>query len=285
MICSSFPESALRFCIVAKRLRSIPAAILAVLLAVAALTGPFACASAEESGRVPILVYHRFGEIVTDSMTVRTATFAAQLEWLTSHHYRIIPLRRLIDLLSDRQAALPPRAVVITADDGHESVYREMLPEIQRYRIPVTLFIYPSAISNASYAMTWDQLAQLASLGLVDIQSHTYWHPNFNHERAKLAPNAYRAFVSTQFARSKQVLEGKLRGKVDLLAWPFGIHDPELEHWASEAGYKAAFTLQRLPASHASSLLALPRYLVTDADNGARFAALIENATSPGDAP
>lgn len=218
-------------------------------------------------------------------MTVRTATFASQLEWLASHRYRVIPLRQLLNALGDPEANLPSRAVVITADDGHTSVHHEMFPLIARYKMPVTLFIYPSAISNASYAMTWDQLTELSSSRLFDIESHTFWHPNFNRERIKMAPDAYRAFVMTQFLRSKQMLEHRLGGKVDLLAWPFGIHDPELEQWAKEAGYIAAFTLQRAPASHASNQLALPRYLMTDADSGARFAALIENATSLGDAP
>ena len=265
----------------AKIFRASALAIVVVIAAVASL----ARASAGSNGRVPILVYHRFGPTVADSMTVRTATFAAQLDWLTSHHHQIIPLRRLLAALDDVETAIPPGAVVVTADDGHESVYREMFPVIERYRIPVTLFIYPSAISNASYAMTWEQLIELSHSSLVDIQSHTYWHPNFNHERAKLSAGAYRAFVMTQFTRSKQVLEQRLGGQVDLLAWPFGIHDPELEGWAGEAGYKAAFTLQRLPVSRASHLLALPRYLMTDADSGARFARLIEGATSAGEAP
>ena len=255
-----------------------------VAIVIALLASAVQQAWAKTQG-VPILVYHRFGPVVSDSMTVRTATFAAQLEWLTSHQYRIVPLRQLLDALASGEAMLPPRAVVITVDDGHESVYREMLPIIARYRIQATLFIYPSAISNASYAMTWDQLAELSRSGLVDIQSHTYWHPNFAKERARLAPDAFRSFVMSQFLRSKQVLNQRLGAKIDLLAWPFGIHDPQLEAWASEAGYTAGFTLQRLPASHASRLIALPRYLMTDADSGARFAALIEGATSSGDAP
>ena len=53
----------------------------------------------------------------------------------------------------------PPKgAVVITMDDGHRSVLREALPLVREFKVPVTLFIYPSAISNASYAMTWEDL-------------------------------------------------------------------------------------------------------------------------------
>ena len=37
---------------------------------------------------------------------------------------------------------------------------------------------------------TWAQLAEMKASGLVDIQSHTFWHPNFNVEKKRLAPDA-----------------------------------------------------------------------------------------------
>ena len=43
----------------------------------------------------------------------------------------------------------------------HTRITPDMFPLIQRLKIPVTLFIYPSAISNADYAMTWAQLAEM----------------------------------------------------------------------------------------------------------------------------
>ncbi|MBU2786403.1 polysaccharide deacetylase family protein, partial [Acidithiobacillus ferriphilus] len=39
---------------------------------------------------VPILLYHRFGPVVRDAMTVRTMVFAAQIEYLRSHGYQIV---------------------------------------------------------------------------------------------------------------------------------------------------------------------------------------------------
>jgi hypothetical protein len=49
-------------------------------------------------------------------------------------------------------------------------------------RFPVTLFVYPSCISRASYAMTWKQLKELAATPFFSVQSHTFWHPNFKQE-------------------------------------------------------------------------------------------------------
>jgi peptidoglycan/xylan/chitin deacetylase (PgdA/CDA1 family) len=254
----------------------------AISLALAVVTGflaPEESSSAQqEPARVPVLVYHRFGPVVADSMTVTTGVFEEQLAWLRAHDYEIISLRTFVDALSNPATALPPRAVVITADDGHKSVYTEMFPLIRRYHFPVTLFVYPSAISNADYALTWDQLAEMSRTGLVDVQSHTYWHPDFHQERLHRSADDYRAFVMMQLTRSKQAIEQHIGKNVDMLAWPFGIHDPELEQWAALAGYRAAFTLERGVAGSKTSLLALPWYLMTDLDRGARFAAIVEGA-------
>jgi peptidoglycan/xylan/chitin deacetylase (PgdA/CDA1 family) len=230
-----------------------------------------------DANRVAILLYHRFGPVAADSMTVSTGLFEEQLAWLRDNGYQVIPLRQLTDSLVDRAVAIPPRAVAITADDGHESVFTVMFPLIRRYRLPVTLFIYPSAISNASYALTWEQMAEMAGSGLVEMQSHSFWHPNFKQERQRLPAEEYRRFVAFQLGHSKEVLSRHFANPVDMLAWPFGLYDPELERWASEAGYRFGFTLERraVRVGAEPDLLALPRYLITDLDRGARFAAIV----------
>ena len=135
--------------------------------------------------KVPILLYHRFGPVAADGMTTTTPVFQSHLEYLRANGYKVIPLRQLVDYYLHKGPPPPPKSVVITVDDGHKTVYTDMLPLVRKYRIPVTLFIYPSAISNASYAMTWDQLRELQKTGLFDMQGHTYWHPNFKQERKK----------------------------------------------------------------------------------------------------
>lgn len=232
-------------------------------------------AAAVEPVSVPVLVYHRFGPTVADSMTVKTSVFEAQLEWLKDHGYAVIPLKTLIAYLKGEGPPPPEKSVVITADDGHKTVYTEMLPLVRRYGIPVTLFLYPSAISNASYAMTWEQLQELKQTGLFDMQSHTYWHPNFNKEKKKLKPADYQKLVETQLAKSRAVLEKKFGTRVDRLAWPFGIYNEELEKAAAQAGYVAAFSIERRHASKSEDIMALPRYLMVNGDGLKGFEAII----------
>ena len=232
-------------------------------------------ARAETPQRTPILVYHRFGPVLADDMTVRTAVFEAQLRLIEERAYTVVPLKALLASVGEGAAALPERSVVLTADDGHRTVHSDLFPLIRRRHLPVTLFIYPSAISNADYALTWAQLAEMKASGLVDVQSHTFWHPNFNVDRRRLAQQAYERFARDQLAKSKAVLEQRLGGKVDLLAWPFGIHDAELETWAAEAGYVAAFTIERRPVTRADKPMALPRYMVVDSDRNEAFESLL----------
>jgi peptidoglycan/xylan/chitin deacetylase (PgdA/CDA1 family) len=232
-------------------------------------------AAEEPKVKVPVLVYHRLGEIAKDPMTVTTTAFAGQMKMLHDSGYNVIPLRSLVDYLQGKRANLPDKSVVITADDGHVSVFTDMYPVIKKYNMPVTLFIYPSVISNASYGMTWDQLAEMKQSGLIDIESHSYWHPNFNIDRQRLSPEAFKKFVDDQMTRSRQVLEHHLGGTVDLFAWPFGIYDPDLIAAAEKAGYVAAFSIRRRPASRAEMLMTIPRYIVTDQDVGQSFERLL----------
>jgi len=226
---------------------------------------------------VPILLYHRLGPAVVDGMTIKTSVFEDHLKYIQANGYHVIPLRALVDYYLKKGPAPAPKSLVIVSDDGHKTMYSEMLPLAKKYHIPVTLFIYPSAISNAKYALTWDQLKTLKQNGF-DIQSHTFWHPNFKHDKKKMAPAEYEKSVTTQLKKSKERLEKQLGGTVDMLAWPFGIYDDYLMKRAAEVGYKATFTIEAHHASPRDSVMKLPRYLLINSDQGKSFARILEGS-------
>ena len=219
---------------------------------------------------VPILLYHRFGPTVADSMTVTDSVFLSHLEYLKANGYTVIPLRQLVECIL-RKVPAPARSVAIVADDGHKSIYTDMLPIVRKYRIPVTLFIYPSAISNASYAMSWGELRELQKTGLFDIQSHTFWHPNFKKEKKRLNAQEYERFVRMQLVKSKERLEKELGTRIDMLAWAFGIYDDDLIAKAKEAGYIAAFTIEGDREKNWGNPMKIPRYLLTNEHRGKSF--------------
>jgi peptidoglycan/xylan/chitin deacetylase (PgdA/CDA1 family) len=227
-------------------------------------------ASAADGG-VPVLVYHRFDPRIPGPTTVRTSSFESQIAALRRSGRGVVPLHDAVAGLGK----VPAARAAIAVDDGHASVHSQLFPILRALGAPVTLFIYPSAISNAAYALTWAQLREMQASGLVDVQSHTYWHPNFNTERRRRSEKDYLAFADDQLVRSKSVVEARLDKPVDMLAWPFGIVDAQLEAAAKRAGYAAAFAYEGGPMSPGDDPFALPRIPITDGDRGERLESLL----------
>ena len=83
------------------------------------------------------------GDAVAEKLryTVTPEAFASQLDYLEANGYHVIPLADLVDCVYGRGKSLPPKPVVITADDGWLCSYTTMFPELQRRRMPFSLFI------------------------------------------------------------------------------------------------------------------------------------------------
>ncbi|MEO7029602.1 MAG: polysaccharide deacetylase family protein [Acidobacteriaceae bacterium] len=235
-------------------------------------------AQAPQPAGMPVLAYHRFDPATPASTTVTTAVFESQLDFLAAHQFTIVPLSRITEIVLRKAPPSPTPIVAITVDDGHKSVYTVLFPIVKRRRIPVTLFIYPSAISNASYALTWDQLKEMKASGLVDIQSHTYWHPDFRKDKAKRSPADYVAFVNTQLTRSREKLDAQLGTHITLLAWPYGILDADLEAAAARAGYVAAFGYAGGVARPGDDPFSIHRIPVPNFAHGTAFEGLLRDA-------
>ncbi len=225
--------------------------------------------------QIPILCYHNLNPTVPGSMSLTPQKFESQIQWLKDNGFQVISLKEAVQYLEGKRDSIPAKPVVITADDGWESVYVYMYPIIKKYQIPVTLFIYPGTISDGKHAMTWQQLTELQNTGLFDIQSHTYWHPNFKQMRKKLSPDAYDKFTDNELVKSKKVLEEKMNKKIDYLAWPFGIYDKFLEAKAADAGYEMAFTIDARKANKSDRAMAEPRYMIIDDYSLKGFSAIV----------
>jgi peptidoglycan/xylan/chitin deacetylase (PgdA/CDA1 family) len=235
---------------------------------------------ADTALNVPILCYHNLNPTVAGSMNMTPQKFEAQIKWIKDNGFTIIPLKEAVEYLNGKRASLPPKSVVITADDGWQSVYTYMFPIVKKYNIPVTLFIYPQTISNGKHAMTWDELKALQQTGFFDIQGHTYSHPNFKHEKKQLSSSAYENFVKVELVNSKKILEEKLGIKITLLAWPFGIYDDYLEQEATKAGYGMAFSIDARTANRSYKPMGQPRFMIIDAQSMKTFAAIINGANT-----
>lgn len=140
-------------------------------------------------------------------MNMTPAKFETEIKLLKDNGFTIIPLKEAVEYLQGKRESLPEKSIVITADDGWQSVYQYMYPIIKKYQVPVTLFIYPQTISAGKNAMTWEELKELQNTGLFDIQGHTYSHPNFKIAKRNMSAAGYEKFVKNELVNSKKILE------------------------------------------------------------------------------
>jgi peptidoglycan/xylan/chitin deacetylase (PgdA/CDA1 family) len=168
---------------------------------------------------VPILCYHRVGP-GGGKMVVSTANFAAQMEWLSRNDYQVIRLSQLVGFLQGREA-LPRRSVVVTFDDGYESVHRNAFPVLKRLDLPATVFVYTDFL-GAGDALNWAQLSEMQASGLIDIQAHSKSHRNLIERVNGESDDQYRRTLDAETRGPRELIERRVPTRVRHYAYPYG---------------------------------------------------------------
>ena len=188
---------------------------------------------------------------------------------------------------------LPAKAILVSFDDGYQSLYTRVFPLLLAYRIPIVAALQGSWLDGApgtmvSYGdatvprerfLSWAQAREMARSGLVEFASHSHAlhrgvlaNPQGNTMPAavtRLYANgayeddaAYRRRISDDLMRSREQLRRELGRAPRAMVWPFGRYSATTVALAVEAGFQFALTLDPEPAD-AAMPMALARYLPT----------------------
>jgi peptidoglycan/xylan/chitin deacetylase (PgdA/CDA1 family) len=190
---------------------------------------------------VPILCYHRIGP-GNGKMVVSSANFAQQLEWLRSNGYSVVRLGELVGFLAGHHA-LPPRSVVLSFDDGYESVYRHAFPLLKRFGVPATLFLYTDFVGSGS-AMSWAQVREMRDSGLVDVQAHSKSHANLIERLADENDAGYMKRLDAEARVPREAIERHLNTQQVLdFAYPYGDANEQVLEVLARQRYRLAVTV------------------------------------------
>jgi peptidoglycan/xylan/chitin deacetylase (PgdA/CDA1 family) len=221
---------------------------------------------------VPILMYHKVGPTlptqpeITLRLTVSSADFAAEMEWLARHGFHAVSQLQLFDAL-EHGARLPPKPVAITFDDGYRDVLWHASPVLHRLHMPATEYVITDRVSNGDPAfLTWQELARLERAG-VAIGSHTVHHLDL--------PDLSDTDAWAELRDSRRTLERHLGHPVQWLSYPAGREDPRIVGLARQAGYVLAVTTQPGREQSGADPLELHRYEILDTTGVAGLAALL----------
>jgi peptidoglycan/xylan/chitin deacetylase (PgdA/CDA1 family) len=115
----------------------------------------FARARARYVGGAAVLGYHRVGTDDPHEISVSAEVLAEHLQ-VIARRARPLPLLDAARALQER--SLPRRAVVVTFDDGYADTLSAVLPLVERYRVPVTVFV---TTGNPGSPFWWDDLSHV----------------------------------------------------------------------------------------------------------------------------
>lgn len=192
---------------------------------------------------VPILCYHRVGP-GSSKMTISSARFEAQLDWLASNGYTVVTLDDVAAFMAG-QAPLPDKAVAITFDDGYESVHRHAFPALRKRGMPATLFVYSDFI-GAGEALGWKQMDEMLRTGLIEIQAHSKSHRNLAERLPAESEAAYRARIDHELRHPRATIEkalGASGARVRHFAYPYGDANEAVLDAMRRNGYELGLTV------------------------------------------
>ncbi len=189
--------------------------------------------------------------------------------------YSIISLDNYLEVLKNKKFdLLPKKSVIITFDDGHISNYN-ILPEIKKYNIPVTIFLcteiintnrhfwfhqkHPNIPKNKLKELPDDERQQLLKeigftqdkengfpealnseqikemIPYVNFQPHTLFHP--------ILPRCSYDRAKEEIFNSKHHLEENFQIEINAFSYPNGNYSDREIGLCKEAGYKCAITV------------------------------------------
>ena len=217
-----------------------------------------------------VLMYHKVNDLRGNPVTVPVALFEEQMAQIRDLGYRVVSADAVLDHFT-RGVALPPKAVLITFDDGYRDNLRNAAPVLQRFGYPAVVFVpigYLDSVRPLPHeehlvargivnpTLGWAELAELEAAG-IRVESHGISHrPLANLEIDEAA---------REITLSKLRLEERLGRPVRAFAFVKGSeadYRPVHLSLLKQAGYELAFTSVSGSNSHRADPLQLHRYNV-----------------------
>ena len=212
--------------------------------------------------RLPILMYHRVapeGAVATARWRLTPESFEEQLRYLRDAGFHSVTLEQWREAVHTKKP-LPGRAVVLTFDDGYRDFAEYAWPLLKRYGFSAIMFLVAGRIGGTNDwdrafgeevgLMAWDEILALQKEG-VEFGCHTVTHAPLTG----LSP----ADVVRELARSRAILESKLKVPVDAIAYPYGDQDHGVQHLAGACGYTFGLSCRPGTCRFQDPLLELPR--------------------------
>lgn len=241
-----------------------------------------------QRNKVTLIMFHDLNKLSAE----KTFTYL-------SKKYNIISLNKFIEANKEKnKKSIPKKALIITFDDGHIGNH-DLLSEIKKQKIPITIFLCASIIntnrhfwfkynhkkiliSRLKHMSNQERLQILERYGFeekkefispqaltkqqieemkpyVNFQSHTLFHP--------ILPKCTDIEAENEILNSKYFLENEFGLNVNAIAFPNGDYSDRDIKLCKKAGYSCAITVDFGYNTINTNLFRLKRFSVNDTND------------------
>ncbi len=258
-----------------------------------------------QAQRFVVVAFHDVAD-TRDQLTadaVTSSTLVTFFDWLRAESWTPVSLDDIAAAREGRRA-LPPRAILLTFDDGYRSIYTRVFPLLLAYRYPAVFalvgswmevppggtVIYGDQPRPRSDFVSWAEAREMQASGLAEFASHSFGlhstvpgNPQGNLLPAAAAwaydpatgryedDAALRRRVEQGLRRAAAQLRRELGRAPRALVWPFGRYSGPALEAAQAAGFRFTLTLDPEPAD-AQRPLTIGRFYPSQAPDLAALA-------------
>ena len=256
---------------------------------------PNVCSRDQNPNEFTILSYHEIADkskTLDSSYAVTPSNFDHQMRWLMDNGYHFIGIN---DILKYRKNGkkLPAKSVLITFDDGYQSVYANAYPILKKYKIPSVIALVGSWLTKEdkvdfsgnmiprSEFLSQKEIKEMVSSGLVEVASHSYaahkgiqGNPQgsmqpairtrqwLSEKQAYEDEKAYEQRIYNDLAENNKFLKHYTGQKPRVMVWPYGHYNSKVRKIAEKLGMPIGLTLDDGSNTAITPLWGLRRILV-----------------------
>ena len=261
--------------------------------------------------QLTVFAYHDVREDVkreyaADQYAMSAENLAMHFSWLRDNNYTVVSLDRVLAAISGRRA-LPPKAVLLTFDDGLASVYTTAYPLLKLFAYPALISVvtswietevevrYENHLLSSRDFLTWEQMREMQNSGLVEIVSHSHdmhrggvGNPQGNEQPLAVTrfyqdgyenPVEYLERIENDIAISASLIKKNTGKAPRAIVWPYGQYNDDLRNLAAIHGMELSFSLDS--GNDLNGFDVLGRELMVANPGIPRFVTLLTEPASP----
>jgi peptidoglycan/xylan/chitin deacetylase (PgdA/CDA1 family) len=195
----------------------------------------------DRANSLRVLMYHKVNDAPANPLSVSTRSFREQQAFL-AERYRVVALDDVMTSLEGTRP-LPPRAVLLTFDDGYRDNLTNAYPVLKEFGHRAVLFAptdfidtkrplpHDEPLTCPNPTLSWADLKTMQDV--FEIGSHGCSHRSL--------PRLPAGEAASEIRRSKQILEERLGGAIRAFAYVKGDWNEALEDTVRACGHQVAF--------------------------------------------